>query len=51
MPKEFVKCDTCDLVYDDEESIKLVKQWLSNDDKYAPCPNIGCKGQLQIKGA
>lgn len=46
---EFVQCNKCDTTYEDKESVELVKQWLSNDDKYAPCPNIGCSGQMELK--
>ena len=45
---EYVKCNKCGCVYEDKESVELVKQWLATDDKYAPCPNIGCKGQMEL---
>lgn len=49
MPKKYAQCDKCGCKYDDEESIRMVELWLANPDKYAPCPNIGCRGQMQVK--
>lgn len=45
---EKVVCNTCGATYDDEESIALVKKW--TEGGYAPCPNIACPGQLEVKG-
>ena len=45
---EKVVCNTCGAPYDDKESVELVKKWL--EDGYAPCPNISCPGQLEVKG-
>ena len=45
---EVAKCDKCGATYSDRESIELVKIWKSNDDGYAPCPNIQCQGQMEI---
>ncbi len=41
-------CSACGAEYTDQESINLVKTWRSTGD-YAPCPNLSCPGQLEIK--
>lgn len=41
------KCNKCGAEYTDQESIDMVEQW--QKDGYAPCPNISCPGQLEIK--
>ena len=45
---EYVKCNKCGCTYEDKDSVGLVKDWLEEPDKYAPCPNIGCKGQMEL---
>lgn len=40
-------CNKCGAEYTDAESIELAKKWTA--DGYAPCPNLGCRGQLEIK--
>ena len=47
MPEEVV-CNVCGIAYSDDDSIQMVKKWLEKDG-YAPCPNIMCPGQLEIK--
>lgn len=53
-------CDRCGIIYCDKESIDMAKKkaamWraiLSRDGiearGIAPCPIIGCKGELQLK--
>lgn len=44
---EVVKCNGCGATYDDPESIELTKKWIA--DGYAPCPNIGCSGEMEVK--
>ena len=39
-------CSMCRAEYDDEESVELVRTW--QKDGYAPCPNLSCRGQLEI---
>ena len=48
MPQKVV-CNECGATYDDEESVELVKKWRA--DGYAPCPNLGCPGELELKEA
>lgn len=43
---EKVRCNQCEATYDDEESVELAKKWIS--EGYAPCPNIACKGELEL---
>lgn len=40
-------CNKCGAEYIDKESIELVKKWTAGG--YAPCPNLSCPGQLEIK--
>ncbi len=40
-------CNRCGVTYDDEDSVKMVEQW--QESGYAPCPNLDCPGQLEIK--
>ena len=40
-------CNKCGATYEDKESIDLVKKWLKTG--YAPCPNISCSGEMEIK--
>ena len=40
-------CNQCGATYDDKESMEMAKKWL--EDSYAPCPNISCRGQLELK--
>lgn len=44
---EIVECNRCGAIYDDQESVELVKKWLKDD--YAPCPNLSCPGELAVK--
>ena len=44
---KIVKCNVCGAEYDDEDSIQLVEEWQRAG--YAPCPNISCPGELEIK--
>jgi len=44
-----VVCNQCGATYDDKESIEMAKKWA--EEGYAPCPNISCPGQLEIKEA
>lgn len=46
MPEKVV-CGQCGATYTDPESIELAKKWIA--DGYAPCPNISCRGQLELK--
>ncbi len=43
-----VICNKCGVVYEDQESIEQTKKWI--EEGYAPCPNITCPGELEIKG-
>lgn len=45
---EKVVCNECGAEYTDQGSIEMVKKWLVADD-YAPCPNIECQGQMEVK--
>lgn len=47
MTTKKVVCDMCGIEHADEDSVKMVEQWLS-EDGYAPCPNIGCPGQMKL---
>ncbi|GAH24403.1 unnamed protein product [marine sediment metagenome] len=40
-------CNQCGATYTDEESIDLAKKWIAQG--YAPCPNLSCQGELEIK--
>lgn len=40
-------CNKCGAAYTDKESIDQVEKWIA--EGYAPCPNISCPGQLEIK--
>ena len=42
-----VVCNKCGETYEDKESIDLAKKWIK--EGYAPCPNITCQGELEIK--
>ena len=42
-----VICNECGATYTDNESIELVRKWRANS--YAPCPNLSCPGELEIK--
>lgn len=42
-----VVCNKCGAVYEDKESIDMVKKWIRAG--YAPCPNIACQGELELK--
>ena len=41
------RCKECGATYEDKESIELVKKWIA--EGYAPCPNIACKGEMELK--
>ena len=43
-----VVCNKCGETYEDKESIELAKKWIK--EGYAPCPNIACQGELELKG-
>ena len=40
-------CNQCGATYTDKESIDLAKKWTAQG--YAPCPNLSCSGELEIK--
>ncbi len=40
-------CSKCGESYDDKGSIEQTKKWI--EEGYAPCPNISCPGELEIK--
>ena len=42
-----VVCNKCGATYTDKDSIEMVKKWA--EEGYAPCPNISCPGQLELK--
>ena len=42
-----VICNKCGATYEDQESIDLAKKWIAQG--YAPCPNLSCQGELEIK--
>lgn len=46
---EKVVCNVCGVEYTDQDSVDTVKGWLAKDN-YAPCPNLSCRGQLEVKG-
>jgi len=46
MPVKVV-CNKCGLAYEDRESIKLAKKWI--EEGYAPCPNLTCQGELELR--
>lgn len=41
-------CDTCGREYTDDGSVQMVQRWLEKDN-YAPCSDLSCRGQMQIK--
>ena len=43
-----VVCNKCGATYEDKESVELAKKWIK--EGYAPCPNITCQGELELKG-
>ncbi|MBA7465840.1 hypothetical protein ES707_01012 [subsurface metagenome] len=43
------RCNKCGATYTDIESIEMVRKWAAQG--YAPCPNISCSGELEIKKA
>ena len=45
--KLVVKCNRCGATYTDKESIELAEKWI--EEGYAPCPNLGCPGELILK--
>ena len=45
--KLVAKCNKCGATYLDKESIEMVEKWVA--EGYAPCPNLGCPGELEIK--
>ncbi len=45
---EKVVCNRCGAEYADQNSVDMVKRWLARDN-YAPCPNLSCPGQLEVK--
>ena len=49
MPKKAV-CNVCGAEYTDAPSIEMVTKWGSEGDGFAPCPNMSCPGQMEIKG-
>jgi len=49
MGTEKVVCNKCGTTYDDEESIKMVKEWFNTGEGYAPCPVLSCPGQMEVK--
>ena len=46
MPEKVV-CNKCGADYTDRESIEQVRKWIA--EGCAPCPNMLCMGQLEIK--
>lgn len=42
-----VICNKCGATYTDPESIELAKKWVK--EGYAPCPNLSCPGELEIR--
>lgn len=44
---EKVVCNQCGAEYTDTESIEQTKKWAA--DGYAPCPNLDCPGELEVK--
>ncbi len=42
-----VICNQCGVTYEDNESIEMVRKWSA--EGYAPCPNLSCPGELEIK--
>jgi len=40
-------CNQCGQSYEDKESIDQIKKWI--EEGYAPCPNISCRGEFEIK--
>lgn len=47
LQKSAAKCNKCGATYTDKESIEMVEKWVA--EGYAPCPNLGCPGELEIK--
>jgi len=44
---QIVKCNKCGIKHDDADTLQMVKRWLEKDN-YAPCPLLGCTGELRI---
>lgn len=44
---EKVVCNGCGAEYTDQYSIEMTKKWVEGG--YAPCPNLSCRGQLEVK--
>lgn len=42
-----VVCNKCGATYTNQESIEMVEKWVA--EGYAPCPNIACQGELELK--
>jgi len=40
-------CNKCGATYTDKESIEMVRKWIK--EGYAPCPNLSCPGQMELK--
>ncbi len=47
LQKTVARCNKCGATYTDIESIEMARTWAA--DGYAPCPNITCPGELEIK--
>jgi len=45
---EVAKCNQCGATYDDPGSVEQTRKWLAQPEPYAPCPNLGCPGQMEI---
>lgn len=48
MKQVVVRCNRCGSTYEDAESVQQVRKWLA-EEGFAPCPNLSCRGQLEIK--
>ena len=44
---EKVVCNVCGATYTDELSVEMAKTWIAAG--YAPCPNLSCPGQFEVK--
>ena len=44
--REIAKCKKCGQVYQDRDSVEMVKKMQA--DGYAPCPNMQCSGEMEI---
>ena len=46
-----VVCNQCGATYEDTESVEQVKKWKAEPDGggYAPCPNLSCSGEMDVK--